>query len=220
MLTKNAVLLALLLLATPAWALEIKLQWADNSTNEDGFAVERRLDSDAWLEIGKTAANITAFSDPAPVAGRKHAYRILAFNAGGKSVPSNEAVIQYFAAYPIVLNGTVLPEQGFLAVSLAVAKGATASELRMEVFDPDMANEGELWINGNGPIQLFGAQGVAANNRVVKTISFPVPVAWWREGENSLRFVHSSTLGYEIRSAQVIFAVPLLAPTGLKIAVP
>ena len=90
----------------------------------------------------------------------------------------------------------------------------------MEVFDPDMANEGELWINGNGPIQLFGAQGVAANNRVVKTISFPVPVAWWREGENSLRFVHSSTLGYEIRSAQVIFAVPLLAPTGLKIAVP
>ena|SRR3990167_8256835 len=220
MLKKIVILLAILLLTTPAWALEIKLQWADNSTNEDGFVVERRLNSDVWVEIGKTAANVTAFSDSSPVAGKKHAYRILAFNAGGKSAPSNEAAITVFAAYPVVLKGTVLPEQGALAVLLTIAKGAINSELRMEVHDGDIANEGELWINGNGPVQLFGAQGVAANDGVVKTISFPVPVAWWREGENSLRFVHSSTLGYEIRSAQVIFTVPLLAPSGLKIIVP
>ena len=220
MLKKIIMLIALLLLATSAWALEIKLSWTDSSDNETGFIVERRLNSDVWVEIGKTAANVTAFSDSSPVAGKKHAYRILAFNAGGKSAPSNEAAITVFAAYPVVLKGTVLPEQGALAVLLTIAKGAINSELRMEVHDGDIANEGELWINGNGPVQLFGAQGVAANDGVVKTISFPVPVAWWREGENSLRFVHSSTLGYEIRSAQVIFAVPLLAPTGLKIAVP
>jgi len=207
-------------LATSAWALEIKLSWTDSSDNETGFIVERRLNSDVWVEIGKTAANVTAFSDSSPVAGKKHAYRILAFNAGGKSAPSNEAAITVFAAYPVVLKGTVLPEQGALAVLLTIAKGAINSELRMEVHDGDIANEGELWINGNGPVQLFGAQGVAANDGVVKTISFPVPVAWWREGENSLRFVHSSTLGYEIRSAQVIFTVPLLAPSGLKIIVP
>ena len=219
MLRKNAFLLALLLLATPAWALEIKLSWTDNSTNEDGFAVERRLDTDVWLEIGKTAANVAAFSDPAPVAGKKHAYRILAFNAGGKSPPSNEAAITYFAAYPASLRGAV-PEQGVLGVSLAKIVGATGSQLRMEVYDADGAGEGQLWINGNGPVQLFGAQGVAANNNIPKTLFFAVPVAWWKEGENVLRFVHSSADGFEVRSASVSFIVPLLAPGGLKIVVP
>src|SRR3990167_9223500 len=206
MLTKNAVLLALLLLATPAWALEIKLQWADNSTNEDGFVVERRLDADGWVEIGKTVANITAFSDTAPVAGKKHSYRVLAFNAGGNSAPSNEAIIIDFANYPVTLQGSVLPEQGVIPVMLSMPKGATESKLQMKVFDADQANEGQLFINGNGPIALFPAP--LGGDGVESTVTIPVPVSYWREGENRLWFVHLSGAGYAVRGADVFFVVP------------
>ena len=204
-----------MLLAMPVWALEIKLSWTDSSDNETGFIVERRLDSDAWLEIGKTAANVAAFSDLSPVAGKKHTYRVSAFNVGGKSAPSNEVAVMDFANYPVTLQGLVLPEQGFIAVSLSMPKGATESKLQMKVFDADQANEGQLFINGNGPIALFPAP--LGGSGVESTVTIPVPVSHWREGENRLWFVHLSGSGYAVRAAEVLFAVPLLAPSGLKI---
>ena len=218
MVKKIMILLATLLLAAPAWALEIKLSWIDNSANEDGFAIERRLDSDAWVEIGKAAANAVTFSDLSPVAGKKHAYRVFAFNAAGKSAPSSEAVVIYFSGYPAALQGTVLPEQGFMALNLALPKTATESKLQMRVFDADQPSEGQLYVNGNGPITLFPAPLGPSNTEV--TVTIPIPVSHWRDGENRLWFVHLSGVGYEIRSAQVLFIVPLIAPTGLKIAIP
>ena len=208
------------LLSVPlsARAAEIKLSWIDNSANEDGFAIERRLDSDAWIEIGKVAANAVAFSDASPVAGKRHAYRVMSFNATGKSAPSNEAVIMYFGGYPAALQGTVLPEQGFMALNLALPKTATESKLQMRVFDADQPSEGQLYVNGNGPITLFPAP-LGPNNAEV-TVTIPIPVSHWKDGENKLWFIHMSGVGYEIRSAQVLFTVPLLAPTGLKIAIP
>lgn len=208
-------------MAAPVWALEIKLSWTDNCAApcaEDGFVIERRLDSDPWAEVGKTAPNVTAFSDLAPIAGRKHSYRVSAFNAGGKSPLSNEITLTYFAGYPANLRGTVLPEQGVLALTLALPKTATESKLQMRVFDADQPNEGQLFINGNGPIALFPIP-LGANDAEA-TVMIPVPVSHWRDGENRLWFIHLSGTGYEVRSAQVIFTVPLLAPTGLKIAVP
>src|SRR3990167_3229719 len=215
MLKKIVILLAILLLTTPAWALDIKLQWADNSTNEDGFVIERRIDADAGAEIGKTAANVAVFSDLAPVTGKKHTYRVSAFNAGGKSTPSNEVAVMDFANYPVTLQGSVLPEQGVIAVTLSMPKGATESKLQMKVFDADQANEGQLFINGNGPIALFPAP--LGGDGVESTVTIPVPVSYWREGENRLWFVHLSGAGYAVRGADVFFVVPLLAPSGLKI---
>lgn len=210
-------IVGVILLLTPlsARALEIKLSWTDNSTNEDGFIIERRLDAEPWIEISKTAANVVAFSDPSAVAGRKHAYRVSAFNTAGKSAPSNEAASMYFAGYPANLRGTILPEQGVLVLTLALPKTATDSKLQMRVFDADQPAEGQLFINGNGPISLFPAPLAASN--IETTVTIPVPISHWRDGENRLWFVHLSGVGYEIRSAQVLFTVPLLAPTGLVI---
>src|SRR3990167_4787801 len=97
-------------------------------------------------------------------------------------------------------------------------KGATESKLRMKVLDADQANEGQLFINSNGPIPLFPAP--LGGDGVETTVTIPVPVSYWREGENTLWFVHLSGSGYVVRAADVFFTIPLLAPTGLKIVVP
>ena len=223
MLKKIVILLAILLLTTPAWALEIKLQWADNSTNEDGFVVERRLDSDVWVEIGKTTANVTAFSDLAPIAGKKHSYRVVAFNVSGKSAPSNEAIVTYFAAYPVTLQAAA-PESGVIALTLALPKTATESKLQITagptMTQADATSVALLYINGNGPLDLFRAASGLPNTGKDVSFTLPVPVAYWKDGENRLLFVHEKDPGYTIKAAQVIFTVPLLAPSGLKIIVP
>ena len=204
-----------LFLVTAVWALEIRLSWQDNSDNETGFIIERRLDAGAWIEIGKVATNISTFSDLTPVPGKKHSYRVSAFNAGGNSAPSNEVAIMPFANYPVTLQGSALPEQGVIPVTLSMPKGATASTLLMKVLDADQAKEGQLFINGNGPIALFPAP--LGGDGAETTVAIPVPVAYWREGENTLWFVHLSGAGYVVRAAEVVFTMPLVAPTGLKI---
>ena len=222
---RRIVLIALgvLLLAVPGWALEIRLVWQDNSDNEAGFIGERRHDAGAWAEIGKTAANVTAFSDPSPVAGKRHSYRVLAFNAGGKSASSNEAIVTYFAAYPITLQATA-PESGVIALMLALPKTATESKLQIAagatMTQADATSVALLYINGNGPLDLFRAASGLPNTGKDVSFTLPVPVAYWRDGENRLLFAHEKDPGYTIKAAQVIFTVPLLAPSGLAIGVP
>jgi hypothetical protein len=69
---------------------QIALTWSDNSDDEYGFYVER-LSADAWTRIGSAGANSTAYQDTGLTGGTTFRYRVLAFNGGGESDPSNEA---------------------------------------------------------------------------------------------------------------------------------
>ena len=53
----------------------------------------------------------------------------------------------------------------------------------------DIADEGELEINGNGPVQLFEDQGLEDNDNQTIPITLVTPSAWWKDGANTLRFV-------------------------------
>ena len=73
----------------------INLSWQDNSTNETGFIVQRRDEYHySWVELGRTAANSTTFSDSddAFLAATIYQYRVQAINATGPSVFSNVAM--------------------------------------------------------------------------------------------------------------------------------
>lgn len=84
------ILLAVLLVPTLAHAVSLTVTWTDASTNEDGFGVERKVGSAAYVEIGKTAVNVATFTDPSAPTGAV-CYRVYAYNATGKSGYSNEA---------------------------------------------------------------------------------------------------------------------------------
>ncbi len=73
---------------------QIRLTWVDQSTTEDGFEVERRIESNTkWIQIaGRVPANRPAFTDYGLQSGQAYWYRTRAFNAGGESAWSNEVV--------------------------------------------------------------------------------------------------------------------------------
>ncbi|MBI5771571.1 MAG: N-acetylmuramoyl-L-alanine amidase [Verrucomicrobia bacterium] len=71
----------------------VSLSWADRSSNETGFRVERRAEAGGtWGTLATVPTNATAYRDPTVVAGTTYRYRVLAYNdAGASTQASNEA---------------------------------------------------------------------------------------------------------------------------------
>ena len=81
------------LMATAVFRSGVDLSWQDNSGNEAGFRVQRRLNStDDWIVVGTTAANATTYSDVGLLPGTPYQYRVQAFNDTQSSFFSNEVV--------------------------------------------------------------------------------------------------------------------------------
>ncbi|MBI5381039.1 MAG: N-acetylmuramoyl-L-alanine amidase [Opitutae bacterium] len=74
-------------------AAAVALKWTDNSDNETGFRIERKIDgATTWSTLATVATNITSYSDTTALGGRTYLYRVQAFNTTGNSpLYSNEA---------------------------------------------------------------------------------------------------------------------------------
>ena len=74
------------LTATGISQSSIRLNWADNSSNETGFEIERSDDNGAtFAPIGTAGANATTFTDSGLATATSYRYRVRATNAGGNS---------------------------------------------------------------------------------------------------------------------------------------
>jgi subtilisin-like proprotein convertase family protein len=71
--------------ATTVSSTRIDLVWADNSSSEQGFKVERSTDGVTFAQIGTMASNNTFASDMAVTAGHSYYYRVRAYNTSGDS---------------------------------------------------------------------------------------------------------------------------------------
>ncbi len=58
-----------------------RITWVDSSTDEGGFAIERSIDTQDWVEIGRVPANSTSFIDPATVKTPTYYYRVVSIYA-------------------------------------------------------------------------------------------------------------------------------------------
>jgi hypothetical protein len=75
---------------SPTSSSAIGVTWADNSSTEDGFRVERSASATGpWETAATTAANVTSYPDEQRASEQQVCYRIVAFNAYGDSGPSN-----------------------------------------------------------------------------------------------------------------------------------
>ena len=71
------------------------LNWVDNSTNEDGFKIERKLQNDNYSIIGTTLKDVTRFVDTGLSENTTYSYRVYSYNTKGSSLTySNEATIK------------------------------------------------------------------------------------------------------------------------------
>jgi len=107
------------------------------------------------------------------------------------------------AALPVTLSAT--NPQAAVTLQASPPPNATEASLKLTVFDPDFAGEGELFINDNGPIVLFGSQAGTANDSRVATLTFATPAHWWQSGQNVLEFFHLSSWGYRVEALAVTF---------------
>jgi hypothetical protein len=82
------------LTATANSSQEVELLWNDNSNNESGFIIERRIGSGAFVVIATVGANVTSYIDGTVSAGTDYAYRVRATNSGGHSGYSNIAALR------------------------------------------------------------------------------------------------------------------------------
>ncbi len=81
------------LVATAVSNTEIDLTWADNSTNETGFKVERSPNgTSSWTQIATPAAGATSYNNTTGLtANTTYYYRVRATNSAGDSSYSNIA---------------------------------------------------------------------------------------------------------------------------------
>ncbi|HVT89054.1 MAG TPA: fibronectin type III domain-containing protein, partial [Tepidisphaeraceae bacterium] len=62
-------------------AATIQLSWSDNSTNEDGFSIERSSDGINFTVVGAAGVNQNTFLDSALSSQSKYYYRVRAYNS-------------------------------------------------------------------------------------------------------------------------------------------
>ena len=75
----------------PSW---VTVKWTDNSSNESGFRVERRLGQfGTFVQIAQLGKNATSMLDQAIATLTEYCYRIIAFNALEVSAYSNVACV-------------------------------------------------------------------------------------------------------------------------------
>ena len=84
----------LLIEGQQASAATLQLSWADNSSDESGFSIERKLEvGGIFAVVNKTAANVTAYSDPGLADNTTYCYRVNAFNNSGSSAYTSETCV-------------------------------------------------------------------------------------------------------------------------------
>ncbi|MGH7572604.1 MAG: fibronectin type III domain-containing protein, partial [Gemmatimonadota bacterium] len=87
----------------------------DNSTNENGFRMERRQgQTGEWKEISTVGPDTTSYDDrePALTPGTEYCYRVVAFGDGGDSLFSNDVAC---ATTPVVVSLACTSDEGDVA---------------------------------------------------------------------------------------------------------
>jgi len=78
----------------------IALSWADNSTSESGYVVERSSDGASYSQRAQLGSNAASYVDSGLASGAIYYYRVYAYNSVGSSGFSNVASAQTQALAP------------------------------------------------------------------------------------------------------------------------
>ncbi|NQV16807.1 fibronectin type III domain-containing protein, partial [bacterium] len=109
---------------TASLSSQINLSWNDNSTNENGFKIERKTGLDGtYRQIGIVEAETASFEDAGIQSDKIYYYRVRAYNISGNSVYSNEVAFQ-----TIRVEGGVTLYPGWNLISLPVTPDDTSTE--------------------------------------------------------------------------------------------
>ncbi|MEQ1761259.1 MAG: fibronectin type III domain-containing protein, partial [Vicinamibacterales bacterium] len=150
----------------------LSLSWADRSSNESGFHIERSTDGQSFARVSTQGAGTTSYSDGLLQSGTTYYYRVASFNGAGTSSYSNTASGQTSAP-----AATVPTAPGNLNVS-----GPTTSSLALSWVDfsnnetgfyVDVSTNGGAWYSRLGQV-AGGVTGYTATGLT------PATTYWFR----------------------------------------
>ncbi len=72
---------------------QITLEWTDNSDNEKGFVIERKMEGGSFSVIAKPVKNTLEYVDDNVIDDNTYVYRVLAYNCFGESPFSQEVTL-------------------------------------------------------------------------------------------------------------------------------
>ena len=102
--------LTALIWQSQASAGQLQLAWTDNSNNEDGFKIDRKLGTTGtFSQIATVGVNVTTYTDTNLTDGATYCYRLAAFNSAGTSAYSAEgcATVKSTLSITKIGSGTV-----------------------------------------------------------------------------------------------------------------
>lgn len=132
------------LTATPLAGGRALLEWQDNSVDETGFRLERRLEGGSFQRVTTVGENVTRFEDSGLEIGRTYAYRVRAQNAAGASAFSN-------------LASLTVPELPPTAPSDLVAR--TLSDTEIDLAWRDRSADEDFFLLERRPVLRQGEDG-------------------------------------------------------------
>jgi len=158
------------LAATAASASQINLAWSDNSDNESGFRIERCTGAGCtgFVAVATTAAGATSYSNTGLSASTTYRYRVLAFNAGGDSGPSNEAEATTSDAPPPPPNQNPTARYSWSCKNGSCSFNGTSSS------DPDGNVVSYAWNFGDGSTGSGATVSHNYGSRTVRTVTLTV----------------------------------------------
>jgi len=76
-------------LLTAAGGGQVTLVWNDQTGNEEGFRIERKVGEEPWAVLDRIPGDTVRYVDTDVTAGNRYSYRVQAVNAKGMSLASN-----------------------------------------------------------------------------------------------------------------------------------
>ena len=106
---------------------QINLFWADHSTNETGFKIERKTGTGTFAVVSTTATDVTTFNDIGLSLGTTYTYRVYSNNAVGNSLTySNELTLTTSSVISLPTLTTTAASS--IATTTAVSGGTISSD--------------------------------------------------------------------------------------------
>ena len=156
--------------ATPLNGSQIQLVWADNSTNEVNFLIERSPDNVTFSLVAAVTSGVTNLTDAGLSPGRTYYYRVRASNGGGASIYSNVAsattLVPQFSGITAGSGTVILAGVGGTAGGICYNLTTTNAALPLaqwpvfttNQFEPDGSFRFTNTVDPNAPQQFFRLQ--------------------------------------------------------------
>lgn len=160
---------------------QIDLTWKDNSTNENGYKIQRKTGSGVYTEIGSTANDVSTYSDKTVIANTLYTYRIFSFNKAGKSIEySNELSLNTAEAFTF---STVVGANGRIWMDRNLGASRVAASIT------DVSSYGDLYQWGRGKdghqLRTSSTTGTQSIGDFPGNANFIVGFADWRSTSNN-----------------------------------